>query len=680
MNNGLGYDQFYKVLLNLREAFHSSGRFDDSNAKLDEIVKLLCIAYARAANGETFTLLDLRARASEESGDTTMTAKALRSMFAETAKSELFLNSDGTSIFGANPALSIQESENAFAEEVVSELSRIDFLTLVNDESEESFDILNECFGHFVRENFRNNKEDAQYMTPLEIAHPYIQTVFKEMRRDGYFDSLRDLDFRVMDPTCGVGTLLLEAARAYIAELSELPADEKDQIVASFLDHGIIGQDKVDRMVRLSKINAILYGANGAHITCGNSILGESDIDRYRGKVDLIFTNPPFGAEFALSTLPPALRSSIRVDGLTGTRFNSEVLMLYRCLDMLKDGGYLAIVLPDSVISSKGNNAKVRKGLLERWDVQSVVELPAVTFAQAGTRTKTALLLVRKSVPSGDSILMCTCNSVGFSVRERSGVPVKTKLPDNDVASFADLYPESREGILDAIVSREPSITAVLPDELINQALTPSFYSAERLSTYKALSECSNKDFEFRPLGSVAKFATKKRKKKPTGNGVHHISVLHIRSDSTIDKQEVLAFEPISDGRSCHTNDLIFSKINPNIPRMAVVPDFGFEAVCSMEFEILEVDCDVLGPNCLCLILKSDIVQAQIRNLTSGTSSSHNRIKTEQLEEILVPVPISDSGRQRYEDLENRIAAAFKSKYDSDDILQESLTAFQAIV
>ena len=45
MNTGVDYKLFYEILLNLRETFHSYGRIDDSNAKLDEIVKLLILSY-----------------------------------------------------------------------------------------------------------------------------------------------------------------------------------------------------------------------------------------------------------------------------------------------------------------------------------------------------------------------------------------------------------------------------------------------------------------------------------------------------------------------------------------------------------------------------------------------------------------------------------------------------------
>ena len=330
MNKAAQYDQFNKALLNLRELFHSLGRFDDSNEKLDEIVKLLCIAYSRTLSGKTFSVRDLKNTAKEQFGDSSRMAKALRFMFVETMKDPTFINEDGTSIFGANPALSIQESEDAFAEEVVFELSRIDFLDITQDKSFDCFDILNECFGHFVRENFRNNKEDAQYMTPLEVARPYTEIIYREMEADGYFDNISSLNFKVMDPTCGVGTLLLEAAKCYLKILAKLPEDRQDKLRSSFMDGGIIGQDKVDRMVRLSKINTALYGANPSKLFCGNSIIGTSQIDSYAGSIDLIFTNPPFGAEFQLQSLPNTMQRHIAEDGLTGSRFSSEVLMLYK--------------------------------------------------------------------------------------------------------------------------------------------------------------------------------------------------------------------------------------------------------------------------------------------------------------------------------------------------------------
>ena len=56
MNKGVNYSMFYDILLDLREDFHSYGRIDDSNAKLDEIIKLICTSYSMALSGIQFSL------------------------------------------------------------------------------------------------------------------------------------------------------------------------------------------------------------------------------------------------------------------------------------------------------------------------------------------------------------------------------------------------------------------------------------------------------------------------------------------------------------------------------------------------------------------------------------------------------------------------------------------------
>ena len=184
MNTGVSYSMFYEVLLNLREYFHSYGRIDDSNAKLDEITKLIALNFSLAKKGEKFSLKYIRENMNNESS----IAQTLIYVFENEVKNEIFFNSDGTNIFGMNPSLNLQLTEDELAEKLISEIEKIDFLHLVETKQYSDFDLINECFGHFVRENFRNNKEDAQYMTPYEISQPMLDIIFNDMENDGYFE------------------------------------------------------------------------------------------------------------------------------------------------------------------------------------------------------------------------------------------------------------------------------------------------------------------------------------------------------------------------------------------------------------------------------------------------------------------------------------------------------------
>ena len=99
MNTGVNYKLFYEILLNLREAFHSYGRIDDSNTKLDEIIKLIMLSYYYAINGKRFTLELVRQTAASQFNDEEQVAPALRMLFEEAAESPIYKNIDGTSIF-----------------------------------------------------------------------------------------------------------------------------------------------------------------------------------------------------------------------------------------------------------------------------------------------------------------------------------------------------------------------------------------------------------------------------------------------------------------------------------------------------------------------------------------------------------------------------------------------------
>lgn len=676
MNSGVSYNMFYDILLNLREYYHSYGRIDDSNAKLDEITKLIAISFSMAKQGKKLDLAYVRMIAEKITGEPTNVAIAIRTIFKEESQNKLFLNEDSTNIFGANISLNIQPTENTLAEKIISEIEKIDFLYLVSSKKYQNFDLINECFGHFVRENFRNNKEDAQYMTPFEISNPMLKIMFNDMEKDGYFTKKILENFVVMDPTCGVGTLLIESSNHFTRFVEHKYMEDAEKIISNFRSNGIIGQDKVDRMVRLSKINALLLGSNTSNINIGNSIIGNSSIDKFQEQVDLIFTNPPFGATYNVSELNfekyPILKKMEDFDRIV----DSELLMLDRCIGLLKNNGYMAIVLPDSVFASKGTNSLYRNELLKNVQIRGIIELPAVTFAQAGTRTNTCILyLQKKNAASEFKFFMAICKELGYIVKEKMGVPVKISKSQNQMDIISNCLIDKNRNL--EIISENPSVTNVCIENLTNNILKPSFYSAEHIKTVEKLSNTSS-DYEIVKLADLVDFVTKTRKSYMVSKTIRHISVLHINADCTINFEEVEKFEPISRGRICQEGDIIYSKLNPHIPRMAVVPNKSYDMVCSNEFEIMRAKPGI-DTHTLCFLLKTKSVRNQIENLTSGTSSSHSRIKQEQLAEILIPVPKSHKKKEEFRKANIIIKKAIESIYLAEKNLSEQLNILTEI-
>ena len=87
-----------------------------------------------------------------------------------------------------------------------------------------------------------------------------------------------------------------------------------------------------------------------------------------------------------------------------------------------------------------------------------------------------------------------------------------------------------------------------------------------------------------------------------------------------------------------------------------------------------------VGAYVVCFLLKTSYVAAQIENLTSGTSSSHSRIKREQLSQIKVPYPISKKTKKLFADLNEKISIAIEQKYNADSVLEQQFSMLDGVL
>jgi type I restriction-modification system DNA methylase subunit len=633
---------FYNEISQLRDLFHKYGRFDDSNAKLDEISKYISI-YIYQLQKEISKNNFKKLIAAYEKDKSFQLVPVLKDLFAEVASAKEFLNADKSSIFGNSPILNIDDDDNNFAYHLIKLV--VNSIESLRDNGGYNFDLLNESFGHFVRDNFRNHIEDAQYMTPFEAVELMCGIALHDLEKEDRTKRIQD--FVVCDPCCGVGSFL-----------STFYKINKENNVIDSSKLKIVGQDKVARMVRLAKINMLLFNNQSHLITNGNSLAGESAIDNYKGKVDLILTNPPFGAKFSSEELKPNARNNYPLlhDLIfkNGTNFSSEILFVDRCISLLKPNGKLLAVLPDSVISSAGLSSTLRHRLINTRGIQirAIIELPAVTFAQAGTRTKTSILYLEKIAETQNKnyVFIGQSEQIGFEVSTKKGATVKVESGENDLLKIFETYKKnnfSENGVEQKVLNESPSCVLVKPEVLHQKSWTPSHYNARKLTAVKKLKK-NGSNVELVKLNEIADFLTNARKREYIPNDSKCISILHILNDDNLNYEELLTYEPKYPGIVCRSGDLLFSKINPRILRVLVVPELGLNLTCSSEFEIMNSTTELSNYG-LKLLLMLPSVQTQINYLTSGTSSSHNRIKSADLANVLIPLP--KTGTQLYDEL-----------------------------
>jgi type I restriction enzyme M protein len=190
----------------------------------------------------------------------------------------------------------------------------------------------------------------------------------------------------------------------------------------------IYGTDKNDRMARTSKMNMIMHGDGHGGVHHWNGFLNVNGI--FEGRFDLILTNPPFGAkveadekilanEIALddeierhygrvhgapykqaraalkAAVGKPIASLFKLPKTEDSKISTEILFIERCLDLLKPGGRLGVVLPEGVFNNP-SLAHVREFVEDRAFLDAVVSLPPETFKASGASVKCSLLFLHK--------------------------------------------------------------------------------------------------------------------------------------------------------------------------------------------------------------------------------------------------------------------------------------------
>ena len=621
------YLDIYHSLKGLQETFHREGRISDSNAKLDETVKLLAVHFGRlrgfVSDSDCRTLLVRQ----------TFTVRFLNQVFSELASNPIFQRKGMGSIFGETPSTIFKEGDETIAFELFVAAGQAFGAQIA---AGANLDILNEAFGHYVRDNFRNHIEDAQYMTPPEVVDFMVDMAI-EITKENHVHNDEE-DFVFADPSCGVGSFLTRWRASY------------EQTFGSARSRRLkcIGQDKVERMVRLSAINLIFSNGVDDDVFLGNSIDDGSPISDYNGTIDVILTNPPFGARFSGERLKrtslkstPSFAKALK----TIKSVDSELLFLDRYFTLLKPGGICLVIVPDNVISAKGLPALARQQIVRGGELIGVVELPSVTFAQAGTRTKTAVLGFRKKPRPRRSypVFFSEATDIGFQVSKRKGISVKRVEGINQLHQIMVGFQSMSCPRNKLSSSVKATWKNLAPGE--NAAWTPRTVlfdreTLEHRTPYKLL---KLKEFTEAP---------RRRKARPYTEKNYFISILHIIGEGILDIPGIKSYKPITPGLPVKPGEVLISRINPRIPRAAVVPELGKEILCSSEYEILTPKAGV-SAYMLVFVLLSSFVQEQIQSLTAGTSASHSRVKPMRIYEVLVPDLHSAQEREVMKKLEH---------------------------
>lgn len=363
---------------------------------LEEVVKLIFCKY-ELAEYDTSSLDDINL------------SGTYRKVFQEVIKKHEDIYIDGRAEIELDP-VSIKYID--------TQLNNIDLFSLERD-------IIGDAYEIFIGDAIKG--QSGQFFTPQNAAEALVRMVGPTK------------ESKVLDLTCGAGGFLVATLKYW----------QEQRICVG--ENKIYGIDKDNYLTRLAKIHLACMKQNTKNIFCADSLLwNEKILGKRDNEYDVILTNPPFGVNIqagtteTLSKFELAHKYKKNKDGsmektdLVNEAVPPQVVFLEQCIRLVKENGFIGIVVPESMVSNK-KYAYVVEYILKKCLIKAVIGMPDDLFktsGKGGTHTKTCLLVLQKLVkPKCDDydIFMAEAKWCGHDSRGR-------EIPKDDIPEIVANY------------------------------------------------------------------------------------------------------------------------------------------------------------------------------------------------------------------------------------------------
>lgn len=480
-------------------------------------------------------------------------------------------------------------------------------------------DIKGRAFETFLSKIFRG--EYGQYFTPRNIVKFMVEILDPDEH---------DI---VIDPACGSGGFLLYSMMHVNEKVLKRYRDDKDtlnRITWDFAHKQIFGIEINDRIARTSMMDMVIHEDGHSNIECNNALADYEKFDKRRDirpdKYSILLTNPPFGAIVKDRNLLS------KFDLATGKDSQkTEILFIERSLDLLKPGGRLGIVLPDSILTNSSLQY-VRNCVLKRALITAIVSLPQHTFVPSGAGVKSSLLFLEKNDGQRAKerrIFMAVAKHIGYDSRG--------KEDSNDLVEILDDWKEYIAG------KESPRKSFVVYEHEMKKGFSAEqfvFYSNHKDWKTKTLSELCN--------GIIFTGKTPSRSAY-TNEGIKILKVRDLTGKGIDwDNQErgfvSRDFFLKNQDANLQENDILFISgahhpkyIGQKIDIIDKIPErFNQGIMCSAQLMVLRVDPRRVDPYYVLLFLKTEDGYRAIQSCIRGQTA---HIYPKDIKNVEIPIP-----------------------------------------
>jgi type I restriction enzyme M protein len=238
---------------------------------------------------------------------------------------------------------------------LVTEIDALDWYSVQRDD-------LGDLYESLLERNASEKKSGAgQYFTPRHLIDSIVTLLNPK---------LGDV---IQDPAAGTCGFLI-AANNHLRQHNDFDS-LKDEAQRRYRHETFYGMELVQDTHRLALMNMLLHGIEGG-VDYGDTL---SEDYRKLPPATLILSNPPFGTKKG-GGLPT------RTD-LTYITSNKQFAFLQHIYRSLKPGGRAAVVLPDNVLFESNVGTDIRRDLMAKCNLHTILRLPTGIFYAQGVKT-----------------------------------------------------------------------------------------------------------------------------------------------------------------------------------------------------------------------------------------------------------------------------------------------------
>ncbi len=291
-------------------------------------------------------------------------------------------------------------------------------------------DVLGDAYEYLIGQfAMESGKKAGEFYTPYQVSEVMAQIVAKSSKIESIYD-----------PTVGSGSLLLTVGR-------HLDKDAQENL-------NYYGQEKNTATYNLARMNLLLHGVRPEKMIIKNgdtlSYDWPEDPERPNEGVqfDAVVMNPPYSVKNWNRSGLKVSDPRFEIAGVLPPDSKGDFAFLLHGLFHLRQSGTMAIVLPHGILFRGGAEGEIRKRLIDKNYIDTIIGLPSNLFTNTGIPV--VILILKKNRKLDEPVLVIDASQEFIKVGKQN------VLQEKHIAKIVDTFVErNKEEGYSSLVYRE---------------------------------------------------------------------------------------------------------------------------------------------------------------------------------------------------------------------------------